>query len=68
MSPFLDPNQIAGALLLGGLFVLVGLFLSWLVRRLLREALRYDRSERIDQITLSTPISFRRSTALERPC
>lgn len=53
MSRFFDPNQIAGALLLGGLFVVAGLFLSWLVRRLLREALRYDRSERIDQITLS---------------
>jgi len=53
MPGLFDPNQIAGALLLGGLLVLVGFFLSWLVRRLLREALRYDRSERIDQITLS---------------
>lgn len=53
MSRFLDPNQITGALFLGGLFALVGLVLSGLVRRAVRAALRYDRSERIDQITLS---------------
>lgn len=53
MLKALDPNQITGAFLLGGLFALAGIFLSWLVRRLLSEALRYDRSERIDQITLS---------------
>lgn len=53
MSQLLDPHQITGALLLGGLFALVGLVLSALVRRLFREALRYDRSDRIDQITLS---------------
>jgi len=53
MLKILDPNLIAGAFLLGGLFALAGIILSWLVRRLLNEVLRYDRSERIDQITLS---------------
>jgi len=53
MPRFLDPHQVTGALVLGGLFAVVGLVLSGLVRRLVREALRYDRSERIDQITLS---------------
>ncbi len=53
MLQLFDPNQIVGALLLAGILVLVGIFLSWLVRRLIREALRHDQSERIDQITLS---------------
>jgi small-conductance mechanosensitive channel len=53
MPSLLDPSQITGALLLGGLFLLIGALLSWLVRRLLSAALRYDHSERIDQITLS---------------
>jgi small-conductance mechanosensitive channel len=33
--------------------IVIGLFLSWSVRRLVDEALRHDRSERIDEITLS---------------
>lgn len=53
MSRFLDPGEIAGALLLAALFVLAGIVLSWTVRRLLAGMLRYDRSERIDKITLS---------------
>ncbi|MBN9079585.1 MAG: mechanosensitive ion channel protein [Rhizobiales bacterium 65-79] len=53
MLKMLDTSEIVGALLLGGLFVVVGLILSWLVRRLLREVLRFDHSERVDQITLS---------------
>lgn len=53
MLRLLDTSQIPGALALGGFFVVSGIFLSWLVRRLVGEALRFDRSERIDQITLS---------------
>lgn len=53
MWRFLDPSNVAGALLLGGLFAVAGIFLSWSVRRLLGELLRYDRSERVDAITLS---------------
>lgn len=40
-------------MLLGLLFFLAGAFLSRLVRRLFGEALRHDRSEHIDRITLS---------------
>lgn len=53
MPSFLDPSQLLGALLLALLFFLAGVILSRVVRRLFREALRHDRSERIDQITLS---------------
>jgi small-conductance mechanosensitive channel len=53
MLSYLNPNRLTGALLLGALFFLAGVILSWMVRRLIGEALRYDRSDRIDQITLS---------------
>lgn len=53
MLSFLNPNELGGALILGALFCVAGVFLSWLVRRLIGEALRHDRSDRIDQITLS---------------
>jgi small-conductance mechanosensitive channel len=53
MLQLLDPGRIAGALLLGVLFLLAGVVLSRLLRRVIGEALRHDRSERIDQITLS---------------
>jgi small-conductance mechanosensitive channel len=53
MMRLLDPDQIAGAMLLAVLVILAGVFLSWLVRRLLGETLRHDQSDRIDQITLS---------------
>lgn len=53
MPSFLNPNGLVGALLLAALFFLAGVLLSWLVRRLIAEALRHDRSDRIDQITLS---------------
>lgn len=53
MSRFLNPNGLIGALLLAGIFVGIGIALSWMVRRVIREALRHDQSERIDQITLS---------------
>ncbi len=53
MSTLFDPNEPIGALLLGAIFVAIGFILSWLVRRLYQTALHHDRSERIDQITLS---------------
>lgn len=53
MFTFLTLHPVAGAALLAAAFVIVGLLLSWLVRRGIAEALRYDRSDRIDQITLS---------------
>jgi small conductance mechanosensitive channel len=52
MPNFLDPSHFVGALLLLALLLLVGAILSRLVHRLAR-ALREDRSEHIDQITLS---------------
>lgn len=52
MPNLLDPSRIGGALLLAALFLLAGLVLSRLIHQL-GKALREDRSERIDQITLS---------------
>jgi small conductance mechanosensitive channel len=52
MPNLLDPSHIVGALLLAMLFLLAGAILSRLAHRL-GNALRQDRSERIDQITLS---------------
>jgi len=48
-----DPNRLIGALLIAAVMIVVGIALSWIVRRLVATALRHDRSERIDQITLS---------------
>jgi small-conductance mechanosensitive channel len=53
MSTLFDPNEPIGALLLGGIFIAIGFLLTWLTRRLYQAALRHDRSDRIDQITLS---------------
>jgi small conductance mechanosensitive channel len=53
MSTLLDPNEPVGALVLGAVFIAIGCLLSWLVRRVYQAALHHDRSERIDQITLS---------------
>jgi len=53
MPRLFDPNEPIGALLLGAIFVSIGFVISWLVRRLYRAALHHDRSDRIDQITLS---------------
>jgi small-conductance mechanosensitive channel len=52
MPSVLDPSRIGGALLLAALFFLAGVILSRLIHRL-GKALREDRSEHIDQITLS---------------
>lgn len=48
-----DPNGLIGALSLAAILSLAGVVLSWVVRRLLREAVAHDQSERVDQITLS---------------
>ncbi len=53
MSTLFNPNEPLGALLLGIVFVVIGSVLSWVIRRLYRAALQHDRSERINQITLS---------------
>lgn len=52
MFPSLDPNQITGALLIGALFIFIGIALSWFVRRAVRELLRHA-PERVDQIGMS---------------
>lgn len=52
MAEWFDPSTLVGAATVGGIIFFVGLLLSALVRRLLRDVLRHDRSERIDQITL----------------
>lgn len=48
-----DPTHIIGALVYGGIFFVIGIILSWVVRRLISTALKHDQSDRIDQITLS---------------
>lgn len=48
-----DPNRLIGALLIAAVLIVVGIALSWVVRRLVATALHHDRSERVDQITLS---------------
>jgi small-conductance mechanosensitive channel len=53
MLGWLDPGRMIGASLLAGVFLVIGIILSAILRRLIAEALRHDRSERIDQITLS---------------
>ncbi|RFC67593.1 mechanosensitive ion channel family protein [Mesorhizobium denitrificans] len=53
MEHALDPNQPIGALVYAMLFLACGLVLSWLMRRALRTALNHDRTDRIDQISLS---------------
>lgn len=50
---YIDTSTPLGALVLAGLLFAFGLILSWAVRRLLKTALMHDRSEKIDQITLS---------------
>lgn len=53
LEKLFDPSHLLGAATLAGALFLLGLVMSWLVRRLLKELLDHDRSERIDQITLS---------------
>lgn len=48
-----DPGTPIGAAALAAFLFIAGLLLSWIVRRLLKEALLHDQSEQIDQITLS---------------
>ncbi len=52
MSHSIDPSQPLGALVIGGVLFVVGLVLSWAVRRILKSVLRLDHRDRIDAITL----------------
>lgn len=49
----LDPNTLLGALVIAALLFAGGLFLSWGIKRLTIEALRHDRRDMIDQISLN---------------
>jgi len=53
MLRFLDPNQLVGALGLAVAFILAGASLSWVVRRLMSDVLKHDKSEHIDRIAIS---------------
>lgn len=53
LAAWLDPGTLIGALALGGVLILVGVALTWLIRRGLVAALDHDKSDRVDQITLS---------------
>lgn len=48
-----DPHGLIGALTIAVLLIFVGIGLSRTLRRVLHEAVSHDRSERVDQITLS---------------
>jgi small-conductance mechanosensitive channel len=52
-SELFNPNSLIGALSLAALIICVGILSSNVLRRVLAEVLSHDRSERIDQITLS---------------
>ena len=49
----LDPNTLLGAVVIAGLLFASGLILSWTIKRLTLEALRHDRRDMIDQISLN---------------
>lgn len=49
----LDPNTLLGAVVIAGLLFASGFFLSWAIKRLTIEALRHDRRDMIDQISLN---------------
>lgn len=50
---YLDTRTWLGAVMLAALLTGAGILLSWLVRRTFRTLITHDRSERIDQITIS---------------
>ena len=49
----LDPNTLLGALIIAGILFAAGLFLSWAIKRLTIEALRHNRRDMIDEISLN---------------
>ena len=49
----LDPNTLLGAVVIAGLLFASGLFLSGAIKRRTIEALRHDRRDMIDQISLN---------------
>lgn len=53
LGGYFDLSGVTGAAVLGVVFILIGLLLSALVRRLLRAAILHDTSERLDAMTLS---------------
>lgn len=52
ISTILNPATPVGALIYGVGIFFVGLFLSWTIRRVLKDALIHDQSEKVNQITL----------------
>ena len=50
---FLDPHQLSGAAIIAVALIVAGIVLSRLTHGLLREIIVHDKSERIDQITVS---------------
>ena len=53
LNELFNPNHLIGALVLGVAFVVVGVVLSRLVRRVLNAILTHNHSERLDEIALS---------------
>lgn len=53
LPSFLNPAEPVGAILFAALFFVAGIILSWMIRKLLKDALIHDQSERVDQITLA---------------
>jgi small-conductance mechanosensitive channel len=53
IARLLDPGHLTGALGYAGLLILLGIVVSRILRRALKELISHDRTERLDQITLS---------------
>lgn len=53
LLPLLDPSHLVGAVAYAGLLVVIGILLSRTFRRALKALIAHDRTEGIDQITLS---------------
>ncbi len=49
----LDPNTLLGAVIIAGILFATGVITSWTIRNLTIEALRHDRRDMIDQISLN---------------
>ena len=52
LTHYLDPNHFWGAIGLGVAFLIFGMVLSWILRRLMRTLIDHDPNERIDRMTI----------------
>jgi len=53
LTHYLDPTHFWGAVGLGIVFIVIGMILTWVVRRVVKTVIEHDRNERIDRMTIS---------------